>query len=228
MRTLRTVRPAIYAATAVFAWYCLRLPPGDEAEGGRYLAATILEGAGASLLLWLALMSGASTGLFPHAAATPFLLRSRRAFGVSSAGLSALHGWHGLYGRVGGFGMLKYWGADYAISLLEGALALLILALLAATSFDAAARAMGRSWKSLHRWVYLALVLVLAHAASVTIHVLDLFPVLLAWFAAMSLLLALEFLRVARRGRAGLAMAGFAAASSLLFWSTFLIGHHRH
>lgn len=47
--------------------------------------------------------------------------------------------------------------------ILVGLLALLILAALALTSPRAVQRKMGKAWKRLHRWVYLAAVLAIAH-----------------------------------------------------------------
>lgn len=227
-RMLRAIRPAIYLLAAALAAWTLGLPPGEQTEGGRYLATTIAEGAVATVFLWLALSCGAIADLFPRARIAPAILRARRALGVSAAVFSALHAYHGFYGWVGGFEMLEYWGTDYTISLLAGLLALVILVPLTLTSFDAAQRWLGQTWNRLHRGVYIACLLVAAHTASVTIHILDLYPVLIVWFVATTTLLALEAWRLLRRGRRRLAAGAFAAGSAVLFWSTFLIGHHRH
>lgn len=88
------------------------------------------------------------------------LIPYRRALGVASFAYAALH--TGVY-------LERKWGADLIIKegleldLATGWLALAIFVALAITSNDQSMRAMGRSWKKLHRWVYAATALLLAH-----------------------------------------------------------------
>ncbi len=88
------------------------------------------------------------------------IARFRRALGVASFAYAALH--TGVY-------LERKWGADLILKegleadLATGWIALGIYAVLAITSNDASVRAMGRSWKKLHRWVYTATALILAH-----------------------------------------------------------------
>ena len=88
------------------------------------------------------------------------ILRYRRTFGVASFAYAALH--TAVY-------LERKWGADLILKegleppLATGWIAFAIFVALAITSNDAAVRAMGRAWKKLHRWVYAATALVLAH-----------------------------------------------------------------
>ena len=88
------------------------------------------------------------------------LLRQRRALGVASFGYAALH--TVVY-------LERKWGADLVLkealeaTLATGWVALLVFALLAATSNDGSVRRLKRRWKVLHRWVYPAAALTFAH-----------------------------------------------------------------
>ena len=89
--------------------------------------------------------------LFGPARWVQILLRQRRALGVASFGYAALH--TGVY-------LERKWGADLILkealeaTLATGWVALLVFALLAATSNDGSVRRLKRRWKVLHRWVY--------------------------------------------------------------------------
>ncbi|MGI9221146.1 MAG: sulfite oxidase heme-binding subunit YedZ [Woeseiaceae bacterium] len=84
----------------------------------------------------------------------------RRAIGVASFAYAALH--TGVY-------LERKWGADLILkeglepSLATGWLAFAIFVILAVTSNDASVKALGRTWKRLHRWVYVATILMFAH-----------------------------------------------------------------
>jgi len=93
------------------------------------------------------------------------VMRVRRALGLYSFLYATLH-------------FLVFSGLDYGFDLgllgpailsqrfvLTGAVALLILLALAATSTRSAQRRLGRSWQRLHRFVYLAAALVVLHIA---------------------------------------------------------------
>lgn len=97
---------------------------------------------------------------FPRAGWTLKFLGWRRALGVASFGYAMLH-----------LGVYLLEKSDIALiieegvepGLLTGWLAALIFLLLAVTSNDVSVRTMGRAWKALHRWVYLAAALGVAH-----------------------------------------------------------------
>ncbi len=93
----------------------------------------------------------------------PLLRYLRKPLGLYAAFYAALH-----------FLTFAWWdyGLDFGLIWAEivakpfiiiGALALLILAVLAATSFRSVQRKMGKKWVQLHRLTYLAAILVIAH-----------------------------------------------------------------
>jgi sulfoxide reductase heme-binding subunit YedZ len=229
---LRTVRPLVYLlAAGLTAWVYV----ASEGPFGAALVRTLWLGLLATGLLYLALLPGPLYAVFPRAPGRTVFLHARRALGVSSAVLAVLHGHDGLFGWVGGFEGLEVWSWDYQLSLGLGALSTGILLVLAATSTDAAVRALGARWQRLHRWVYAAGVLAYVHAATITIHVVDLGPWLVGSFGVLVVLLLLEALRAHRRavalerpGRAWVLWPAFALACGLAYWSHFLISHHRH
>jgi len=92
-----------------------------------------------------------------------WLKKNRRYFGVAAFAYSALH--LGFY-LVSRGSLEKILGQATDFDILTGWLAFLIFLPLAATSFDAAVRALGPRWKSVQRWVYAAAVLTLLHWAA--------------------------------------------------------------
>ena len=98
--------------------------------------------------------------VFNSVAWTLWLLSHRRAIGVASFAYAALH--TGVY-------LERKWGADLILQegleleLATGWLAFAIFVVLAATSNNASVRALGRTWKRLHRTVYAATILTFAH-----------------------------------------------------------------
>ena len=92
-----------------------------------------------------------------------WLKNNRRYFGVAAFGYAALH--LGFYlAHTGSF--TKVLAEATHLDIWTGWLAFLIFLPLAATSFDAAVRAMGPRWKSLQRWIYGAAMLTLLHWAA--------------------------------------------------------------
>lgn len=128
--------------------------------------------------------------LFPRSAWTRALQRLRRTVGVTAFVYAALHvTMHFIY--EGGFGTFA---ADWKKPFITlGLIALLILAALAATSFNTAIRWLGsRRWKHLHRLVYVAVVLIAYHQ----ILARKIFPQQVVWLFGP--LLGLEILRIGR------------------------------
>lgn len=221
------IRTFIYGVSAGLTVWVYSL---DEGPLGMGLVPTLWFGLFASVSLYLAILPGPLYDVFPRLQGRSGFLQARRAFGIGAAVFGALHGYHGLFGWVGGFAGLRDWSADYNLSLLLGGIALLILVVLAFTSSDVAMSAMGARWKRLHRLVYPAGVLVIAHAAIVTIHVLELMPWLIGSFVAISFLTTLVTVRLARRvpRRQPPVWGAWAVSMAVLFWAHFLISHHRH
>ena len=115
---------------------------------------------------WLLILTMAATPLallFRGQRWPRWLLRKRRYFGVAAFGYAALHTLFYLLDKgdparvVAELDRLYIW---------TGWLAFLIFLPLAATSFDAAVKRLGRWWKPLQRLTYAAAVLTLIHWAS--------------------------------------------------------------
>lgn len=93
------------------------------------------------------------------------IIKARRAIGVSAFYFGWLHALYGFSGSIGGFE--AYWSLElkYLIAVNLNLLSLLILTLMAATSFDFMIKFMTfKKWKFLHRSVYIAGIFVFVHA----------------------------------------------------------------
>lgn len=99
------------------------------------------------------------------------LLFARRGIGVSAAYFAILHVYFSLAKQVGGFSGLGLLPARFQVSFILGTIALVILFLMAATSMDKVIEIMTfRRWKRLHRFVYLAGVVVIIHVWLIGTH----------------------------------------------------------
>lgn len=231
---MRFVRPVVHLVAAALGFAAWRLQPDQvSAFGGAGLERILWLSLLATVFLYAALLAGPLCDVLPRLPGRELVLHARRALGIDAAVLSALHGWYAMHDWIGGLEGLDSWSWDYRLSLLLGTIATALLLVLALTSFDAAVRVLGRSWKRVHRLVYLAGVLVVVHAATVTIHIVRLEPLLFAWFGALLLLFLLELLRTrpswsTSGARTAVALGTFAASSGALVWSTFFVSHHRH
>lgn len=124
------------------------------------------------------------------------LIYARRAIGVSAAYFALLHGCVALWGQLGGVQQLLLLPTFFKWSLLAGAIAFVVLLLMAATSFDVVIRRMTfRRWKWLHRLGYIGGVLAVIHIWSIGTHVAYSSTQIIA-LAALILLSGLETYRV--------------------------------
>lgn len=111
-------------------------------------------------LLFIALAVTPIGRIAPKLGGLRFLRFHRRAIGVASFAYAALHTITYLE---------RKWGADLIVTegfkpgMATGWLALLIFLVLAATSNNRSVANLGRSWKALHRTVYVAAALVFVH-----------------------------------------------------------------
>ncbi|WP_298676369.1 ferric reductase-like transmembrane domain-containing protein [uncultured Lentibacter sp.] len=101
--------------------------------------------------------------LFKGKSFPSWLKKNRRSFGVAAFAYAALH--LGVY-LVSRGSLEKILSQATHFNILTGWLAFLIFLPLAATSFDAAVRALGPRWKTMQRAVYAAAVLTLLHWAA--------------------------------------------------------------
>jgi sulfoxide reductase heme-binding subunit YedZ len=116
----------------------------------------------AARLMIITMMASSLRAVLPSARWTLWLMRRRRDFGVAAFAYAVQHTVFYLVDKgmlaatLGELGQAGIW---------TGWLACLIMLPLALTSNDIAVRRMGRRWKALHRWVYAAAVLTVAHWA---------------------------------------------------------------
>lgn len=95
----------------------------------------------------------------------PQYMRARRAIGVSAWYFGVLHAYLAFFKQLGGFAGLPYLNKNYLIAISLSFTALLVLTAMAATSIDKVIAWMGfAKWKFLHRFIYLAGIVILVHA----------------------------------------------------------------
>lgn len=129
---------------------------------------------------------------------TKHLEFARRAIGVSAAYFALLHTIVAIWGQLGGIGQIAYLPSLFKWSLLGGFIALLILFIMAATSFDKIVKLMTfRYWKWLHRLVYFGGILAVLHIWSIGTHVAYSYVQFIALFALI-ILSGLETFRVVK------------------------------
>ena len=115
-------------------------------------------------LLYLALLATPLTQVFPTMPYRALYLKSRRALGVSVFFFGLFHGGIAFFFLFGGLPGLSFLVPPYTNAFIIAVAALLILATMAATSFDSMVIRLGKWWKRIHRLVYLAGVFILIHA----------------------------------------------------------------
>lgn len=143
---------------------------------------------------WLLLLTLAVTPIrlaFRKQKWAVWLTRRRRDLGVASFGYAAFHTGVYLWKKASLPAVLAEAGEAY---LLAGWLAFVLFVPLAATSNDIATRALKRSWKTLHRLVYPAAVLVFLH------WVLSAFDPTTAWIH-VGILVGIEGVRIVLQSR---------------------------
>jgi len=169
-----------------FLWAVLVLPCAwllNPLRAGDLFYGEIIHATG-ELSARLLLLSLAITPLrlfFSESKWPNWLLHRRRYFGVAAAAYAGLHTLVYLDRKIGS-GLLLQEAAEF--SMWTGWLAMAIFVPLAMTSNDAAVRRLRRTWKKLHRWVYLAALLTFTHWIFVAF---DYVPGLIHFLALVSL-----------------------------------------
>lgn len=121
---------------------------------------------------------------------------ARRAIGVSAAYFAVLHMVVALWGQLGGLGEVSLLPALFKWSLLGGFIAVVILCIMAATSFDKVITYMTfPRWKWLHRLVYAGGIVAVLHVWTIGTHVAY-SGVQIAAYIALAILSGLEMYRV--------------------------------
>jgi DMSO/TMAO reductase YedYZ heme-binding membrane subunit len=150
-------------------------------------------------LLALALAIGPFFKLFPHIPAQRIIFDARRMVGVSAAWFASLHvgiAYISLFNIANPFGL----PSEYKLSFAIGAVALLILLAMAATSFDKAITKLGIWWFRLHRLIYLAGFLVLLHAFMIGTHATQTSTLVAISIMSTLIVLAYVWLTYVRKG----------------------------
>ncbi len=148
--------------------------------------------------LYLALLAGPFCFIFKELPFCGQYLKARRAIGVSAFYFALLHSSFAFFGQLGGLHGLGFLSNKYLLAITLSFTALVILGLMAATSFDfMIAKLTFLKWKLLHQFIYLAGILVLIHAVMLGTHFEKLYefiPQII--FTAVAFLLFLEIMRL--------------------------------
>lgn len=150
------------------------------------------------ILYWYMALTISPIGYIIGKHRTKRLEFARRAIGVSAAYFATLHAVIALWGQLGGLQEITLLPPLFKWSLAGGAVALAVLLIMAATSFDRAISFMTfRKWKWLHRLVYCGLILVVLHIWTIGTHLA--YPEV-GWiaFIALAILSGLELFRVTK------------------------------
>ncbi|MBI2049692.1 ferric reductase-like transmembrane domain-containing protein [Candidatus Roizmanbacteria bacterium] len=167
-------------------------------ESLRIIKLTQIYALTAMTFLYFALLCGPFCYTFRGFRYRAQYLKARRAIGVSAFYFALLHVLLAFFGQIGGFEGLKFLDIKYLFAISLSFTALIILSLMAATSFDfIIAKMTFVKWKLLHRFVYLAGIFVLIHSFLIGTHFQDLFePIPLVFLGAIAFLLVLEARRI--------------------------------
>ncbi|HCC42265.1 TPA: hypothetical protein DEP93_02230 [candidate division WWE3 bacterium] len=152
----------------------------------------------AVFFLYLTLMVSPVTIVFPNVPYKLTILRARKALGISSFFFALTHALTAFRDTLGGFQGIAVLSLNERLPYIIGSAALLILIAMALTSPPFMVNRLGKYWKRLHRFVYLAGVLILIHVTLVPKSI-NLPPVLnRIIFAMLGFLIILEFVRFNR------------------------------
>lgn len=154
-----------------FIWVLLALPSvpmfaallnGAPGPDGMPVTEFLLHPTGefAARFLIIAMMLSPLRMLFPGSGFLRWMMQRRRYFGVAAFFYAAFHT---TFYIVDMNSLGAIFGEFLALGIWTGWLAMVIFVPLAITSTDGIVRSMGRSWKSLHRIVYIAAFATLLH-----------------------------------------------------------------
>lgn len=149
------------------------------------------------LYIYLALLTSPLFTVFPNLPFRPTYILARKSLGVSAFWFAFLHGNIAFFLQLQGFNGLGFLGSKYLIAIGISFTALIILTIMAITSLDRIIAKLGnKKWKMIHRFIYLAGVLILIHALMLGTHFSDLSQLIpQLTIAFVSLLLLLEAVR---------------------------------
>lgn len=174
-------------------------------------------------LLFVTLIPGLLVSYFPHFRYNGILVHLRRAVGVSVFYFAFLHAMIGFFHNLTGKISAAFFLAPrHQWALLASTAALLILSLMAITSFNRAVTYLGKRWKQLHRLIYPVTILVLFHAFAIGSHfTVPTSPIPMAVNVTALVFIILETGATLKRGWAR-SKLGWIAAGLILFSAVFL------
>lgn len=148
--------------------------------------------------LYFALLAGPLCYTFRSLPFRGIYLKTRRAIGVSAFYFGCVHGIIAFFLQLDGFAGLAYLTNKYLFAILLSFAALMILSLMAATSFDfMVTKLTYKRWKFIHRFVYLAGIFILIHGLLLGTHFQNVSGIIpKVSLVALLFLFALEGLRI--------------------------------
>ena len=157
---------SVFASIAIYAGIARSIPSGSL----QYTQIEEWYGFASIIFLFLAMLAGPLYRVFPHLPYKKHYFGSLGGLGISAFYFALLHASVSFFYLLYGFPGLPFLQPGDFTSVILGFIALAILAALASTSFTFAMKAMGKWWKFVHRFVYLAALATLAHVALVGNH----------------------------------------------------------
>lgn len=158
---------ALVWITAVYLYAAYTFP--TSAASGR--AMTRVFGFSALACVFLTLIPGLLQTYFPSFSINTLLIRARRALGVCVFLFSVLHSTSGFFFNLNGtINAFYFLALQHQYALVFSGAALIIFAVLTITSTDKAVQLLGKKWKKLHQFVYLAGILAVLHAFMIGSH----------------------------------------------------------
>lgn len=148
--------------------------------------------------LYVSLLPGPLYSVFPTFPFRGLFIKARRAIGVSAFMFAGLHGYFSFMNVIGGLPGIKLLEKSYAMKMSLGSFSFIILTLMASTSFDKAIALLGPTrWKNLHRFVYLAGILIIFHVYLIGPHFANRFsPQSIIFLTSLIILFSLEAIRL--------------------------------
>lgn len=147
-------------------------------------------------LLYLTLLISPFYQAYPQFPGRATSFRAQKALGISSFLLALPHAYLGFLGFIQKFENLRYTQGSEMLSLVVGVLALSILGALAFASRDKFKQRLHRFRKALYRGIYMAALLVLIHATTITIHSVNIRAYMLVAYALFFVLFSLQIVRL--------------------------------
>ena len=168
------IRSIIYSLFALIGCIGILIIFIDEpSQSVQLINITEFTGLVSLVLLYITLLISPLYATFPKIPGRAIAIRARRALGVSAFFFALAHTLISFFGTLGGFSGIGFLQTNYLFSIIIGFVALLILTVLAVTSYDAAIVALGKNWRKLHKTLYAAALLILLHVYLLGSHFSD-------------------------------------------------------